>query len=600
MLFTLLRRFIFIMILFSVASASISESKEIKTGDIILRSNPNTPVVAPKLSRLYQQIPRDSAVKIWLFFTDKSVFTPEDYYKSIENYRIMASPRVLRKIKLRAKNKDFDFTDIPVAEKYIRKIEEMGLKVRVKSKWLNAVSLYANSEQLKPLSQLSFVKSIDRVARYKGVEPEVAEVSIPKIYIMPKGTLLDYGPSYPQLAQINVPALHNLGYNGSGVLVCMMDGGFQKNHPAFARAFAEGRVLAEYDFINNDSNTQNEPGDPSNQDHHGTYTWSALGGEVEGQLYGPAYKADFILAKTEDVSAEYPAEEDNWVAGAEWATDTWGADIISSSLGYNDWYTYQDMDGKTAKTTIVADLAAAKGTLVVNSAGNERDNLWYYIIAPADGESVLTVGAVDISGDISFFSSAGPTYDGRIKPDVVACGVGTYCAVPGGVYGRVDGTSLSAPLVAGAAVMLLQIDSTLSPMDVINSLRNYANRADDPDTVSYVYGWGIIDAYASGGFSQIALYANITIRPNPFSDVVIILVEAKATDRVGISVCTVAGEVLVKELPFAYVKHKDRYGYEMLWNGKNQEGKKVADGIYLVNVRIGDKSQIVKIAKVSK
>jgi hypothetical protein len=603
MLFSFARRSIPVAILLVILLASVSKGEEIKIGNILLKSNSNVPIVSPKLNQLYQQIPGDSTVKVWVFFTDKAVFTPENYYKSIENCRTNANPRVLRRIKLRAKNKNFDFTDIPVAEEYVKKIEEMGLKIRVKSKWLNAVSLYANNEQLESLSQLPFVKSIDKVARYKRVEPEVAEVSIPKAYTTPKGTLLDYGASYPQLAQIDVPALHNLGYNGSGVLVCMMDGGFQKDHPAFARAFAESRVLAEYDFINNDSNTQNQPGDPSNQDVHGTYTWSALGGEVEGELYGPAYKADFILAKTEDVSAEYPTEEDNWVAGAEWA-ESLGADIISSSLGYNDWYTYQDMDGKTAKTTIAADLAASKGTLVVNAAGNERcsggpSSCWYYIIAPADGESVLTVGAVDINGNISSFSSAGPTYDGRIKPDVVACGVSTYCAVPGGSYGRVSGTSLSTPLVAGAAAILFQVDSTLSPMDVINSLRNYANRADNPDTVSYVYGWGIIDAYASAGFSGVALSTNWTAYPNPFSDSVTISRKGErgidAPDP-NISIHTVAGEVVVKNLPVVYFGT----GYEAIWNGKNEKGEEVADGIYLVNVRIGDKSQIVKIAKVSR
>ena len=696
-----LRKLVLIAIFLLVGSGSFPQAEEIKIGDILLKSNPQTPVIKPKLSRLYQEIPSDSAVKIWVFFTDKEIFTEKDYQEVIGNCRLKANPRVIRRIELRSKKKDFDFTNIPVAEEYVKKIEEMGFVIKTKSKWLNAVTLYANKEQIESLSKLPFVKSIDKVARYKRIEPEVVELSLAKPYASPEGTLLNYGPSYPQLAQIDVPALHNLGYNGEGVLVCMMDGGFQKDHPAFASAFAEGRVIAEHDFIKNDNNTQNEPGDPPNQDAHGTYTWSALGGEVDNQLYGPAYKASFLLAKTEDVSAEYQLEEDYWVAGAEWA-DGLGADIISSSLGYNDWYSYADMDGNTAITTIAADLAASKGILVVNAAGNERcpggpsPACWYYIIAPADGDSVLAVGAVDVNGNIASFSSAGPSYDGRIKPDVVACGVGTYCAVPGGGYGQVDGTSLSTPLVAGASAILLQIHPAWGPMDVIDSLKAYASRANDPDMISYVYGWGVIDALnASGlgtkpaigipdsvlflvqqgtkdtvsdsititnigadtatliwkarsedawlivdpdsgiaptnvklkiGMSKFGIgnfQTNVVVSgdsapnsprkvkvileinpsanelmsayPNPFSTEVNIYI--KADSLYAVSIFTVDG-TLVKECNTKYFP--DSRSYIATWNGKNASGEEVADGIYLVSVRIGEKSQILKIAKISK
>ncbi|MCJ7507611.1 MAG: S8 family serine peptidase [candidate division Zixibacteria bacterium] len=611
-----LRKLVSIAIFLLVVLVGFPQAEEIRIGGILLKSNAQTPLIKPKLSRLYQEIPSDSALKVWVFFTDKGIFTEKDYQKTIQDCRLKANPRVIRRMELRSEKKDFDFTDIPVAEEYVKKIEEMGFVIKTKSKWLNAVTLYANREQVELLSKLPFVKSIDKVARYKRIEPEVAELSLAKPYATPEGTLLDYGLScYPQLAQINVPALHNLGYNGLGVLVCMMDVGFRKDHPAFATAFAENRVIAEHDFINNDNNTQNEPGDQPGQDTHGTYTWSALGGEVEGQLYGPAYKASFLLAKTEDVSAEYQLEEDYWVAGAEWA-DGLGADIISSSLGYHDWYTYADMDGNTAITTIAADLAASEGILVVNAAGNERQfcsdgppnppYCWFYIIAPADGDSVLSVAAVDLNRSIAYFSSSGfspssPLWNGRIKPDVAACGVGTYCAVPGGGYGRVSGTSLSTPLVAGASAILFQAfwekDSTIGPMDVIDSLKTHASRADSCDTL---YGCGVIDAYASAGFSQIDPYAKLTAHPNPFSRIVIIFAEANQNDEVQVSIHTVAGEMLVKELPFAYVRHADKYGYEMLWNSKNEKNEEVADGIYLVNVRIGDKSRIVKVAKVSK
>ncbi len=602
MSFTSGKRTILLLILLLALSGWASKGEEVRIGDVVLKYDPQIPRVTPRLSQLYQGIPADSQVKIWVFLTDKQIFSEGDYFKAIEECKSGASPRALRRMELRSESKGFDFTDIPLPEEYVERIEAMELKVKTQSKWLNAVSLYANEKQVQELSLLPFVKSIDKVARYKRIEPQVSGVCLPKHYAVPQGTSLDYGNSYPQLAQINVPALHNLGYNGSGVLVCMMDGGFQKDHPAFARAFAEGRIFAEYDFINNDSNTQNQPGDPSNQDVHGTYTWSALGGEAEGELYGPAYKADFILAKTEDVSAEYQGEEDNWVRGAEWA-DSIGADIISSSVGYLDWYTYSDMDGNTAITTIAADLAAQKGILVVNSAGNERQLAWHYMIAPADGDSVLAVGAVDINGEIAPFSSAGPTYDGRLKPDIVACGVEVYCANPNGGYDRVNGTSLSAPLAAGAAALLLQIQPTWSPMEVINSLRTYASRSSNPDTL---YGWGVIDVLLSARYTQVIPRSNLVARPNPFTEWVIIFIEVDSSDNPEISIHTAAGEVVARDFRLARVSYRDengytiKYGCETLWNGQNQSGEEVADGIYLINVRIGDNSQILKVAKVSK
>jgi hypothetical protein len=216
-------------------------------------------------------------------------------------------------------------------------------------------------------------------------------------------------------------------------------------------------------------------------------------------LIGPAFGADFALAKTEIKLSETQIEEDNWVAGVEWADDL-GADIVSSSLGYQDWYTYEDMDGNTALCTIAADLAVSKGIVVVNSAGNERITTWYHIIAPADGDSVIAVGAVDLQGGLASFSSAGPTFDGRIKPDVVARGVQTYCAWANGGYGGASGTSLSAPLVAGVCALLLEIHPDWTPIQVREALWHTASQADDPDNL---YGYGIANAAEASGLNYL-------------------------------------------------------------------------------------------------
>jgi hypothetical protein len=159
---------------------------------------------------------------------------------------------------------------------------------------------------------------------------------------------LDYGPSYDQLLLMNVPAVHDLGYSGLGIRVLMLDTGFYQEH----EAIRPERILAEYDFLNNDGETQNESqeDDKYGQHNHGTYTYTALGGYRPGRLIGPAYQCSFLLAKTESVPDEIPGEEDNYVAGLEWGEEL-GADIVSSSLGYLDWYTYEDLDGLTAVTT---------------------------------------------------------------------------------------------------------------------------------------------------------------------------------------------------------------------------------------------------------
>jgi len=281
-----------------------------------------------------------------------------------------------------------------------------------------------------------------------------------------------------------------LGLDGCGVLVGMLDTGFNyKTHEAFQHL----KVLGEYDVINQDSVTSNEEGDPVSQQSHGTITLSALAGFKEGQLIGPAYGASFLLAKTEVTPTETVVEEDNWVAGLEWMEQQ-GVDVVSSSLGYNDWYDYSDMNGETAITTLAADIAAKKGVVVANSNGNEGNGSWLHMIAPADGYDVISVGAVYSDGSLVGFSSRGPTYDGRIKPDVVAMGSGVSCVTVGSIdhYRTASGTSLACPLVAGVAALVLQAHPYLTPYQVRDALRETANNAQTPDNE---FGWGLVNAY---------------------------------------------------------------------------------------------------------
>lgn len=494
--------------------ARLTVAEERPTEKVFWEYPVESPKISLKTTNLLDKLPSDSAIAVWVFFTDKGIKSEGEYRKAVEECGYQLSERSVQRRKLRGKKPIFDFTDIPVKKEYLDELKNLNVKIRVVSKWLNAASVLANKNQIEEIEKLPFVRAIEKVVTFYRKEPLPPEENLKNFYeapkdqlkIPPKAGVLGYGQSYAQLAQIHVPELHNLGYSGKGVLITMLDTGYFIHHRAFEHILNEGRLVATWDFINGDEDVEDTP---DVQREHGTFTFSAVGGFVNDTLIGPAYGAQFALAKTEVVTSETKIEEDHWVAGIQWA-ESLGADVVSSSLGYNDWYTYEDMDGNTAKCTIAADLAVSKGIVVVNAAGNERQNSWHYIIAPADGDSVIAVGAVNIQGELADFSSSGPTYDGRIKPDVVACGVNTFCASSSGGYARVGGTSLSTPLVAGVCALLLEIHPDWTPHDVISALHGTASQACRPDTLK---GWGVANAYSASGLDTVP---QICIQPESF------------------------------------------------------------------------------------
>lgn len=426
-------------------------------------------------------------VNVWVFFTDKQVFTQADFD------RAAAEVEMSDKVISRRSRTGLDrvvFADLAVSPQYVADIEALGAKHRRSSRWLNAASFAVDFTQLDALAALPYVSEIRPVAASHRIEPEQPSEDA----VQPREQQvedLNYGNSYNQLEQIGVTQVHKKGYHGQGVILGVLDTGFRKDHEAFAQHYLDGRVLDEYDFINDDSNTANEGGqDLSSQWDHGTYTWSTSGGGKDGSMYGPAYQASFLLAKTEDIASETPIEEDNWVAALEWASMR-GVDVITSSLSYFDWYTTEDFDGQTAVTSIAASMALSMGIVVCNSAGNSGPAP-QTLGAPADAFDILTVGAVNNSGFIASFSSHGPTADGRTKPEVCARGVTTYCAASTTTtsYTTKNGTSLSTPLVAGAATVLIGARPTYPPALVREALMMTASQWWMPDNT---YGWGIID-----------------------------------------------------------------------------------------------------------
>ncbi|WP_337864816.1 S8 family serine peptidase [Ignavibacterium sp.] len=448
---------------------------------------------SPELQTKLNSINSSEKMLVWIYFTDKG--------NSIENYLnnpvlVVSEKSLQRRAKLQNETL-IDFTDLPLNQNYIEELQSTGFQLKQKSKWINAVSGYANKNVIENIAQRNFVKSLDVVKTFKKTESELEftenEFEKSQFPSQPEGVnSLNYGQSYTQLNLMQVPAVHDLGYDGSGVTICVMDAGF--NNLAHV-AFDSMSIIAMWDFVNGDPNVGDE-GDMGTGSH-GTNTLSVIGGFAPGNLIGPAYRSNYILAKTENTDSETPVEEDNWVAALEWA-DSIGVDVTSTSLGYLEYdfpftsYTWQDMNGNTTIITIAADLAVKKGIVVVNSAGNEG---WRTtpnsLVAPADGDSVFAIGAVDASGIRVGFSSFGPTVDGRIKPDFMAMGSNVWAARSSSTtqYTYVSGTSFSCPLSAGVVALLLQSNPNLTPIQIRNILRQTSTRSNTPDNF---YGWGII------------------------------------------------------------------------------------------------------------
>ena len=262
----------------------------------------------------------------------------------------------------------------------------------------------------------------------------------------------------------------------------ILDTGFNRVHEAFNNPAHPVNVLAEWDFVNNDGNTGIQAGDPDNQHWHGTWILGTIGAYMPGAMVGGAWEASFVLAKTEVVPTETPIEEDYYVAGLEFV-EAHGADLATSSLGYIDWYTQADLNGHTCVTTKGVNIATANGMVCITAAGNEghdADPATSTIIAPADAYDVITCGAVNVSGAIAGFSSSGPTADGRLKPEVLACGVATVSVHTTNTtgYQAISGTSLSTPLVAAATACILQARPDYGVAQVREALFATASRSD--------------------------------------------------------------------------------------------------------------------------
>jgi len=387
------------------------------------------------------------------------------------------------------------------------RVTASGARVRVRSRWLNAISADVPSAALRVLLQDRDLRRVQPLGRFRipagrgrvpFPAPELPQSPTSGADTCPAGGDPVYGPSDMPYRRLHLRPLSDRGHRGAGVRVGILDTGFDTQNPAFSSV----TVTAQHDFVFNDAVVRDEPGkDVAGAQFHGTAVWSLFAGDVPGRLRGIAPDATYLLAKTEDVRTETRVEEDNYVAALEWA-DSIGVDIVSSSLAYlvfDNGFSYapSDLNGDIAVTTVAVDAAARRGIIVVTAAGNEGPG-FRTVWTPGDADSALTLGAEDSLGGIAFFSSRGPTADGRLKPDFTAPGV-AVCVVTGpGTLLREAGTSFATPLTAAGITLMKELLPTLGPIAMRDTLRAFASNRASPDSV---FGWGRPDFAASAGLA---------------------------------------------------------------------------------------------------
>lgn len=413
-----------------------------------------------------------------------------------------------------------DMSDLPLSPRYTDSISRLVSRIQNRSRWFNLLVVEAPDSVAPFIKNKPFVDSLARVAPApsagKKNTQQPAQNTQAHHYAAITSTLDSsaYGYTWRQIQMLKGHHLHQGGYQGRGLTIAIMDAGFQNADklPAFDSLRTNNQIKSTADFEDHDGNVYES-------DRHGTMVLSVIAANIPGVYRGTAPKADFILLRTEVTGSEYISEEYNWIAAAEYA-DSAGTNIINSSLGYSTFndstqdHTYQDLDGNTTPITRAADMAAAKGMLVVSSAGNLGNDSWRYISAPADADSIITVGAVDERGNHASFSSVGPTADGRIKPEVAAQGVATAVASPDSslLYG--NGTSFSAPIITGLMACLWEKYPNLNNMQLRDKLIRNASQWDNPDSLT---GYGIPNFSMAGnlGFETLAPKA-VRSYPNPF------------------------------------------------------------------------------------
>ncbi|MFP4522898.1 MAG: S8 family serine peptidase, partial [Fibrobacterota bacterium] len=448
--------------------------------------------------------------RYWVFFKDRGLSDIE-----IE-HRISELRQRRKELGTFVPNRTYNENDLPPNSEYINSIEKITDGKIIVSRFLNAVSVSASESELSEIERLPFVKAVSEVKKLhmppSPPEPEIQRPAAPKKLSQYR---LKYGDYQVEgLEMHGIPELHEQIFDslnespGSGIRIALLDAGFDTSHPCFDSL----NLIGDTSFV--DSNTFTH-----DQNEHGTSVLSVMASYAPGFLIGGAYGAEYLLAAVEVMDSETYAEEDNWIAAAEWA-ELNGARIINSSVGYrydfddagssgHQYSFYPDslMDGISLPISKAAGMLASKGIILCQAAGNNNHDKLTMISAPADAKDILSVGAVDKTGVIAYYSSGGPTYDGRIKPEICAFGhLSVTAEKNGGFNYSSTGTSYAAPMAAGAAALFMQMVPGLTAEEYINRIISGASSSESPDTSNYIYGHGSFNVFKSVNLNSVSGY----------------------------------------------------------------------------------------------
>lgn len=467
--------------------------------------------------------------------------------------------------------------DLPVNPTYISEIIKTGAKVWFTSRWMNSALIQTSDANLQTILKMPFVKGLEVNGTVDNPNTRSAR-KLSKLKTLDSQSF-NYGFSKIQNEMIGVNVMHDLGFRGEGMMIGVLDAGFNNADkiPALKPLFDEKRIVGTYDFVKKESSVYED-------DEHGTEVLSCMGAFLEGTMVGTAPKASFLLLRSEDAPSEYIIEEANWLFAAEYA-DSVGVDLINSSLGYTTFddaktdHTYAQLNGNTTIAARAADWAAGVGIVCVISAGNEGNGAWKYEGTPADADSVLAVGAVDANKLYARFSSLGIPTDTRIKPDVVAMGQGVAVIAPNGSVTTSSGTSFSSPILCGMVAGYWQEHSTLTAMQVMENVRKSGSQADKPDKI---LGYGIPNLYKILGVQTEG--ANFfKVYPNPTNKEITLEMNDLLSKNYEATLTDISGKIQQKETI------KSRIQTISL--------EKFPKGIYFLRLENEEKSSVVKFIK---
>ncbi|MBK9799979.1 MAG: S8 family serine peptidase [Bacteroidetes bacterium] len=517
--------------------------------------------------------------KYVVYFTDKN---GSPY--SISNPSAYLSPRAIQRRAMQ--NIPIQTDDLPVNQTYINQVSALGVTVLNVSKWFNAISIQtADTNKLNSVKNLPFVvgtQVMNRQYKPKKEEPISKfdfEAKLPSIVSTAnRSNSLNYGQALNQIQMLGGDLLHDLGYQGQGTVIAVLDAGFTDvdNMIVFDSLRAGNQILGTRNFVEGGTFVYGF-------NSHGTSVLSTMGANIPGTFIGTAPKASYYLIRTEDVSSETPIEEFNWLSGVEYA-DSVGADVINSSLGYTTFdnpalnHTYADQNGHTNISARAASRCASKGIVVVVAAGNEGSSFFHYISSPADADSILAIGAVDGQGNYAGFSSTGPSYDGRIKPNVAAQGSGTIVAYPGGNIGGGSGTSFASPVTAGMVACLRQANPTKNYLQIIDGVQQSASQYANPDSLK---GYGIpnfnlANLLISGiKVNDKTTYGLQNVFPNPFSNQLEFIYNSPENQNLQVQLVDLSGRIVFDATQKVYGRN---------FNLIQLESSAIAKGFYTLRV----------------